>query len=53
VTIIWIEHIVHALMLAVDRLLVINLGRRLAEGAPRDVVTSAEVRKVYMGIDVG
>jgi len=52
VAIIWIEHIVHALMSAVDRLLVINLGRRLADGDPKEVMASAEVRKVYMGIDV-
>ena len=52
VAIIWIEHIVHALMSAVDRLLVINLGRHLADGDPREVMASAEVRKVYMGIDI-
>ncbi|HXL47083.1 MAG TPA: ABC transporter ATP-binding protein, partial [Candidatus Binatia bacterium] len=52
VTIVWIEHIVHALMTAVDRLIVIHLGRRLADGNPREVMTSSEVRKVYMGIDV-
>ena len=52
VAIIWIEHIVHALMSAVDRLLVINLGRHLADGDPKEVMASAEVRKVYMGIDI-
>ena len=52
VAIIWIEHVVHALMSVVDRLLAINLGRRLAEGDPKDVMASPEVRKVYMGIDV-
>ena len=52
VTIVWIEHIVHALMTAVDRLIVIHLGRCLADGNPREVMTSSEVRKVYMGIDV-
>ncbi len=52
VAIVWIEHIVHALVSAVDRLLVINLGRHLAEGHPRDVMASAEVQKVYMGIEV-
>ena len=52
VAIIWIEHIVHALMSAVDRLLVINLGRRLADGPPKEVMARADVRKVYMGIDI-
>jgi branched-chain amino acid transport system ATP-binding protein len=52
VAIIWIEHVVHALLSAVDRLLAINLGRLLAEGNPRDVMENAQVQKVYMGIDV-
>jgi branched-chain amino acid transport system ATP-binding protein len=52
VAIVWIEHIVHALVSAVDRLLVINLGRPLALGRPREVMASAEVQKVYMGIEV-
>jgi branched-chain amino acid transport system ATP-binding protein len=52
VAIIWIEHIVHALVPVVGRLLAIHLGRHLAEGDPRDVMANPEVRKVYMGIDV-
>ena len=32
VTIIWIEHIVHALLAVVDRLVVLNFGRKIAEG---------------------
>jgi branched-chain amino acid transport system ATP-binding protein len=50
VTIIWIEHIVHALIAVVDRLLVLNFGRRIAEGEPRAVMASPEVREIYMGI---
>ena len=34
VTIIWIEHIVHALVSAVDRLVAMSFGRKLAEGDP-------------------
>jgi len=52
VTIIWIEHVVHALMSAATRLLVINFGQKLIEGEPRAVIDSPEVRRVYMGIDV-
>jgi branched-chain amino acid transport system ATP-binding protein len=50
VTIIWIEHIVHALVAVVDRLLVLNFGRKIAEGEPRAVMASSEVRQIYMGI---
>ncbi|WP_299203705.1 ABC transporter ATP-binding protein [uncultured Amphritea sp.] len=50
-TMIWIEHVVHALMSIADRLLVINFGEKLAEGLPTDVMNDAEVKRVYMGIE--
>ncbi len=52
VTIVWIEHVVHALLAVASRLLVINFGAKLAEGEPRTVMASAEVKRVYMGIEV-
>ena len=52
VTIVWIEHVVHALLAVASRLLVINFGAKLAEGEPRAVMTSPEVKRVYMGIEV-
>lgn len=51
VSIVWIEHIVHALIAVVGRLLVINFGQKLAEGEPRAVMDSPEVQEVYMGIE--
>jgi branched-chain amino acid transport system ATP-binding protein len=51
ITIIWIEHIVHALAAVVDRLLAIDFGRMLADGPPAEVVASPEVRAVYMGVE--
>ena len=48
--IVWIEHIVHALLSVVDRLVVINFGRKLAEGEPHAVMADPRVREVYMGI---
>jgi len=51
VSIIWIEHIVHALLSVVDRLLAINFGSVLIEGDPHEVMNSKEVKEVYMGID--
>ena len=50
VTMIWIEHVVHALLSIADRPLVINFGQKLAEGEPRAVMNDADVRRVYMGI---
>jgi branched-chain amino acid transport system ATP-binding protein len=51
VTMIWIEHVVHALLSIADRLFVINFGQQLAEGEPRAVMADAEVRRVYMGME--
>jgi len=51
VTILWVEHIVHALLSVVGRLVVINFGRKLADGAPRAVMADPQVQSVYMGID--
>ena len=52
VTMIWIEHVVHALLAVADRLFVINFGQRLAEGDPRAVMDDPDVRRVYMGLEV-
>jgi branched-chain amino acid transport system ATP-binding protein len=52
VAIVWIEHIVHALRSAVDRLVAINFGRSLMDGPPDVVMASPEVQRVYLGIDV-
>jgi branched-chain amino acid transport system ATP-binding protein len=49
ISIIWIEHIVHALMAVVDRLMAIDFGRLIAEGDPKTVINSPQVRDVYMG----
>jgi branched-chain amino acid transport system ATP-binding protein len=51
VSIIWIEHVVHALLAVVDRLIVINFGALLTQGEPDEVMNSREVREVYMGIE--
>jgi branched-chain amino acid transport system ATP-binding protein len=50
-TIVWIEHIVHALLAVVGRLVVLNFGRKIAEGDPQTVVHSQEVREIYTGIE--
>ena len=48
-TIIWIEHIVNALVAVVSRLVVLNFGRIIAEGEPRTVLASPAVREIYLG----
>ncbi|MCF2873005.1 ABC transporter ATP-binding protein [Octadecabacter sp. G9-8] len=49
-TIIWIEHVVHALMAVAERLIVIDFGRKIAEGEPKAVMDSPEVKEIYLGI---
>lgn len=51
VSIVWIEHVVHALLAVVDRLIVIDFGRKIAEGEPRAIMNSREVREIYLGIE--
>lgn len=51
VSIVWIEHVVHALLAVVDRLIVINFGALLIDGEPSAVMASPKVKEVYMGVD--
>ncbi|WP_170574870.1 ABC transporter ATP-binding protein [Ruegeria atlantica] len=51
VTIIWIEHVVHALLAVVDRLIVIDFGKKIAEGEPHAIMDSPEVKEIYLGIE--
>jgi branched-chain amino acid transport system ATP-binding protein len=51
VSIIWIEHIVHALIRSVDRILAMNFGSKLIEGEPRDVIESKALKEIYLGVE--
>jgi branched-chain amino acid transport system ATP-binding protein len=48
---IWIEHVMHALVAVADRIVVINFGALLAQGPPEEVMRDPEVRRVYLGIE--
>lgn len=50
ISIVWIEHVVHALLATVDRLLVLHGGKFIAEGDPGSVIRSPQVAEIYMGI---
>lgn len=50
-TIIWIEHVLHALTAVVERLLVLDFGRVIGLGAPDEIMASKEVREIYLGIE--
>ena len=51
VTIVWIEHVLHALTSVVERLLVLDFGRVIALGAPSGIMASEEVREIYLGVE--
>jgi branched-chain amino acid transport system ATP-binding protein len=52
IAIVWIEHVVHALLSVATRVIVLDAGAIIADGEPRAVMASATVQRVYMGVDV-
>ena len=52
VSIVWIEHVLHALNAVVGRLLVLNFGRVIGVGDPQTIMASRDVREIYLGIEI-
>jgi len=51
ISVVMTEHVMPAVMSLSDRLVVLEHGRRIAEGAPRDVVANPRVIAAYLGSD--
>ncbi len=51
VTIVWIEHVVHALMRVAQRLIAMSFGQKIADGNPTEVMADPAVREVYLGVE--
>jgi branched-chain amino acid transport system ATP-binding protein len=49
VTVIWVEHVMKAVMSLAERVAVLNFGQLLADGRPQDVLREAAVVSAYLG----
>ncbi|MDH5815209.1 MAG: ABC transporter ATP-binding protein [Candidatus Nezhaarchaeota archaeon] len=51
-TIMWVEHVLRIIMRSVERVVVMNEGKVIADGEPREVAKDVGVIKAYMGEEV-
>lgn len=49
ITIVLVEHIVKAILRLSDRVIVLNMGEKIAEGPPQEIVHNPKVIEVYLG----
>jgi branched-chain amino acid transport system ATP-binding protein len=52
-TILMIEHRLKELFRIADRVIVLNFGQKIADGLPKEVLESEEVKKAYLGSEEG
>jgi branched-chain amino acid transport system ATP-binding protein len=49
VTVIWVEHVMKAVMSLAERILVLNFGELIADGEPDEVMRLPDVVTAYLG----
>jgi branched-chain amino acid transport system ATP-binding protein len=49
ITVIWVEHVLYAIMKTATRMVVVNRGKKIAEGTPAELARHPEVVKAYLG----
>jgi branched-chain amino acid transport system ATP-binding protein len=49
ITIIWVEHVLKAIMNSSNRVVVINQGEKIADASPGEIVENPQVIAAYLG----
>jgi branched-chain amino acid transport system ATP-binding protein len=52
ITVIWVEHVLHAIMKTATRIMVLNRGALIADGAPSAIARDPAVVKAYLGEEI-
>ena len=52
ITLILVEHVMEGIMPVADRVVVLDYGRKIAEGPPCEIVKDEKVIKAYLGVEV-
>lgn len=52
ITIFWIEHVMEAVMGTADRIIVLEFGEIIADGAPDEIAENERVQEAYLGGEV-
>ncbi len=49
ITVVWVEHVLHAIMKTATRIVVLNRGELIASGTPQEIARDSAVVKAYFG----
>ncbi len=52
ITVIWVEHVLHAIMKTASRVMVLNRGAMIADGPPAAIARDPAVVKAYLGEEI-